>query len=203
MKKLTLLIISIFALNCAAQNQPVVEKQLGSENLGSESGSKEEGTGITSIQANFGVVKDSSGATLGHAVSAHPNYIQILSENGFLYEIDWEGTIRQESIYYTTSDCSGVPYAYGQNGFYRTYGKSVYKRFDNSSLYKPKSVDGNNIAIETIVTLEAAVGWGDTSCDPLSTSQPNKFMIELVPTSKSEIGMPDPLTLPLYIEQSN
>jgi len=51
------------------------------------------------------IVTDKDGDKLGSLIDVSEDYVTVLTENGFLYKVDWDGNFVLDDLYYEAADC--------------------------------------------------------------------------------------------------
>jgi hypothetical protein len=153
-------------------------------------------------------VVDSTGALLGYLISSDMEsaIFKIISPLGYIYNITWNGIFYhpegggtfegKEILYYTSSDCSGIPNFYMEN-FEPTpnlfYGKKIYKGHNNL-FYRPLNIDSNNMTTSIYKTS------GSAFISNCTIASQDGYYLEVEETTKTACGIPETITPPLSIQ---
>jgi hypothetical protein len=141
------------------------------------------------------VIYDSDNHKLGNAVSIGTDLITLMTNNNYLVDIGWNGEIAKNltTWYYELENAEGKVYL-GMIEGRPSYGKICKWNDYLARLYKCANPlpDGTALAATPNV-LSASCG---TSTYNVTETKP---CIEMTPTTKTEIGLPDTITLPLIV----
>lgn len=132
-------------------------------------------------------VEDSEGTELGQLLSASWDRLTIMSSEGYLYHLSWDGTlVSPAGLYYSSNDCSGEPRALVNPGAMLGFGVYI-DGFGN--LYKPKNLDSNGNVTGASFNKNSgyAYGYGQVC----SAGAGTVTAIELEPTTRAEVGIPE------------
>ncbi len=160
--------------------------------------------GLSSVAFASVIVKDASGQNLGYFIGdQHPwRYFLIYSPSGYMYWIDWAGSLidTSDDIYFSELDCKGTLYSdmgYADKGI---YGKIVtYDKF-HDKLYRLKSSLITAGYIKGIsITVKSEYLHSDGTCE--NTTNPyTSGVIELEETTRADVGIPATITAPITLD---
>ncbi len=138
------------------------------------------------------IVEDADGTSLGLVLSADSESITILSSEKYIYVYDWI-EFQKRNIYYTNGTCSGAAY----DSESTKYGKSI--SINNSGdVFIPTNLNADGSPATSLITSESYIDQDTGSC---MTDTYNGDFIELTPTTKAAVGIPDTIALPLTIKE--
>lgn len=134
--------------------------------------------------------------SLGKLLSAVSHRLTVLTNTGYMVVISWDGRIIENEIltsYYSGRFCDGVLYTTESHPVYQ---KSVYYKNDMDGrplLFKMKRARSRTTYLST--------GRRGGTCRQTPLSGNQEHLIELVPTTRQEIGLPETITLPIKIRE--
>jgi hypothetical protein len=146
--------------------------------------------GLTSGSQGSYVVVKANGVEIGQflTLTNTPSNITILNPNGYIVSISAKGQIRNDILeaYYTTPDCSGVPYAvaYQING--------TVAKFRGNLIYIEKTATASQIEMQSLWN-----GYMGNDCYSNSRSIPARPLIPNNPTitGVSSVVFSTPITI--------
>jgi hypothetical protein len=147
----------------------------------------------TLLKASNIILYDKSGM-IGNTVSVNFMQISMYSNKGYIYNIDWNGVLSNSGMYYSDSNCTGKAFVYSI-GYY--YGKTVFYNKSQDKIFIPKDTVDNGATLYIKDYLKTLSMLGQDTCYNVPNNLP---MIELKPTTKKEVGIPEKITPPLRIE---
>jgi len=148
---------------------------------------------LTGPQGVLAKVYDSNNTELGVLLEAAEDSITLLNSFGFIYHINWGGTIESWANFnFSGIGCTGVMY----NQVFGT----TYKNISvwNNKLYKPKNIDSNGNAVAVTVST-SSYGYYDITQQCYNTSLPGQ-MYEVEETTSAAVGIPETITAPIIIK---
>ncbi len=111
-------------------------------------------------------VLDRNGVALGILISIDRHGVELLTAEGYVLALRWNGTIPPAQFFYSGADCSGVPYLNAANDSAPPlHGRRVFRnRIDNTLLVpvnpQPEGLANGSTALEPII---APPSWDDGS----------------------------------------
>jgi hypothetical protein len=175
--KLSLLLLSCAVfLHCANGALQPEEKQQAAPGSG------------TSVAASAIKVTTAANGMLGHLLQASDSRITLLTSTGWIVDLNYDGTVRRNGLFYQNAGCTGSVYK-GSSSV--VYGKSL--DYDGTNYYKPSS-SPNNAVPSSIPYASSLTVSGCT--DYVSTVT----AIQLTPATVEETGLPNPITGPIVLQ---
>ena len=183
--------------------------------------------GSSTLKAGFSIF-DNGDTNLGKMLGASSRGLAVMTNKDFIVDLDWKGEIvggtgRYYSstgpktfgtLYYTTADCTGA--AYSDSGELSIYEKTliiISTSLTEKSFYKNKIADSKEVTL-----LSKKMYQGDNpktetvepAAMPCSVIEPNDgktvvspgHALELEPTTRAEIGLPETIQAPLTIKNN-
>ncbi|WP_217996811.1 hypothetical protein [Nocardioides jensenii] len=131
------------------------------------------------------VLKDGNGAAIGKIQSVTRNSVTVLTSNGYMLAIGWDGSIAPAQAYYTGANCTGTAYlnSGGPNPSW-LYAKTLVYLGSANTLAVPAALDGSGAAANTGVN---AAAIDNPTC---GTSVGSRNGWELKPTTAANTGLP-------------
>ena len=123
--------LAVLSLSCAAF--------LNCANTASQPDEKPAAAG-TGVVAPAIKVATSANGVLGHVLSADDHEVTILTNSGWIVDLDFNGAVDVDTIRFQYSGCTGTAYVVGPSS--PLYGKSLYS--DGVNYYKPASSPNNS-----------------------------------------------------------
>ena len=157
------------------------------------------------VNANFdaifekkGMLIDNNDQILGQVVNALESGITVISSSGYMYKVNWDGSIGSawfpSTWYYTSSDCTGTAYAYCYDNY---YGKVLFYHNTQDKFYIPGDVDTDGtIGCDSITYSSNRYDYGTGSCN---TNSSNMEAVAIQEISQTDAGIPATITPPLTI----
>ncbi len=186
--------------------------------------------GSSTLKAGFSIF-DNGDTNLGKMLFATSNGLAVMTNKDFIVGLNWKGEIggvlegNSSELHYTKADCTGVAYetvggGRGGNRYEKTV-SVIQKSSTEKSLYKNKTTDAKEVTLlstkvygdnpETEAEEDASsetcimnydsktvVDGVVTSSTPPSPSH----ALELEPTTRAEIGLPETIQAPLTIKNN-
>lgn len=144
------------------------------------------------------ILHDKNGVT-GKVLSVYNTQISVYSEKGYMYSINWDGSIPSNAIfYYSDSNCLGKTYAWGIS--VPMYAKSVFYSKKADKIYIPKDTLSNGTVFYWSDSIKIGSSMYIDSCSNYQKPTKSIGLIELKPTTRKEVGIPETITPPLRIE---
>ncbi len=150
-----------------------------------------DGTGIGVSRVS---VSDSTGTFIGYSLSTTRYQLTLMNSSGYMYNINWDGTLSEDQIFFSSGDCSGTPYISDMSA--PDYGKSVI--FNSGQVYRPVTLNADGTTTMISVTFNS--DKLDSSCNSPSFGSSG---IELEATTRSAVGIPDTITPPFTFDFGN
>ncbi len=139
----------------------------------------------------LGTVKDANGIKLGAAQQVAVDTISVLNEEGYLYEIGWNGSINT-FMYFIANDCTGQGILSTNNA---NNARSAYE-VTGTTYLADNIVNG----LPTIQAgLSAASFWNNSQNNCIVGPQTiSGFTVSEI--TRASVGIPDSITGPLTVE---
>jgi hypothetical protein len=177
--KLSLLLLSCAVfLHCANGALQPEEKQQAAPGSG------------TSVAASAIKVTTAANGILGHVLQADDDEITLLTNAGWIVDLNYDGTVASPPLYYQNADCNGNVYRYNYGA---TYGRTLY--YDGTSYYKPSSSPNNAVPLNSV---SIASRRTNGVCSNIGITLDKA--IQLTPATVAEAGLPDPITGPIVLQ---
>ena len=148
-----------------------------------------------------GKLADNNGTILGSIANIDCESISLITPNGYIVVLSWDGnpdaaSDYYEDIFYSGASCSGDAYFYGEDPI---YGKATAYNSDLSQWYVPDSIDPTNGLAVTTTNVSFESYSAEGSCSPWSETLSTAILLTTI--SQTDLGLPATIEPPLEIIQ--
>ena len=161
-------------------------------NSGNQSANQNGNPGMTAIGQKV-TVTDSNSNFLGYVLLSSYNSTIVYSSTNYMYYVNWDGTISEWVLYFSSANCLGTAYFQPSStvGF-SSYGKMIFSK--GGTLYKPASLDTNGNAVSQSNGTNSYYSAG--TCSNAVQTIPT---VTLTTATRAEAGIPATITPPIKL----
>ena len=179
--------------------------------------------GSSTLKAGFSIF-DRGNKNLGKMLNASIQKLTVMTNKNFIVDLNWKGEIETADpyhspdtgpwtfgmLYYTTADCTGAAYN-PSDGELSIYEKTIFiisTSLTEKSFYKNKIADSKEVTL-----LSKKMYQGDNPktetvepatmpCGVVGPDDRETHALELEPTTRAKIGLPEAIQAPLTIKNN-
>jgi hypothetical protein len=139
-------------------------------------------------------VKDADGTYLGRASGFSGYSINILTDEGYFYNLKWDASLDNNGFYFESTDCSGAPYMNNTN----TYStKQLFHK--EGTFYQPEGDDVSEIVTFSYQSNESVDNvTREVICNPDQTLTETQGF-KLTTISRKNAGIPSTIKGPVEV----